>query len=382
MRTAHSVGRVLAVMLLVFGTQLALSAGILRIVSSDAEIDWSVQIEGSPIAYFSGVEVQLEPGSHRIVATAPGYQPIDGRVSISDGVVTVVTLSPERSRIVETTEEHTLTSRQKVSRLVVVSTPRARPFRIDDTSSNAPASFLIGVGQHTLRSGELELAFEIVEDMVTYLKIDAEQGRIYGFNMTETQEAAIGASSQDELFEAGYRLYGGTRGGVIESLRAAFAAAQAALTPYVPAVSFVPPDVMTAAATGVVLLLIALILVWMMYAWGRHRFGSPRAARLLVAHATSTLDELRKAKALGEEANAKRLQARLARMDHRRTRLESKLRARIAKADGVQADPAAERGERRRAARCVRRWEHALDTLQRFPQVLSPRRDDSDQRSR
>lgn len=369
MRTAHLFGRILVAILLVIGPNLAFSAGILRIASSADDIDWSVQIDGVPIVYFSGVEVQLEAGRHRLVATAPGYQPIDGNVDISDGVVTMVTLSPERSTIVETTQEQTLTSRQKVSRLVVVSSPRDRPFRIDDTSSRAPASFLLGVGQHTLRSGDLELTFEIPEDLVTYLKIDAEQGRILGFNMTETQEAAIRATSQDELFEEGYRLYGQARGGLLEPLLTAFAVAQAALTPYVPTVGFVPPDLMAASVTAAVLVLTATILLWILLLWGRHRFGSPRAARVLVARATQTLEELRKARLLGEAPTIKRLQTRFARMEQRRSRFELKLRSRIAKAASVQGDPEAKPGAKRKAARGVRRWERALDKLQRFPET-------------
>jgi hypothetical protein len=367
MRSFHVVGRILVVILLVIGPHLALSAGILRIASGADDIAWSVQIDGDPITYFSGVEVQLEAGRHRIVATAPGYQPIDGNVTISDGVVTVVTLSPERSRIVETTEEQTLTSRQKVSRLVVVSAPRDRPFRIDDTSSTAPASFLLGVGQHTLRSGDLELTFEIPEDLVTYLKIDVDQGRILGFNMTETQEAAIDASSQDELFEEGYRLYGQTRGGLLESLLAAFSVARSALAPYLPTVSFVPPDLMATVVTALALALAAAILLWILVLWGRYRFGSPRAAHVLVARAKQTAEELRKARLLAEAATIKRLEKRFARMEQRRSRFEHKLRSRIAKASGVQADPDAKPGARRKAARDVRRWQRALDRLAAFP---------------
>jgi hypothetical protein len=373
MRNAHLVGRILVVILLAVGPHLALGAGILRIASSADDIAWSVQIDGEPITYFSGVEVQLEAGRHRIVATAPGYQPIDGNVTISDGVVTVVTLSPERSRIVETTEEQTLTSRQKVSRLVVVSSPRDRPFRIDDTSSTAPASFLLGVGQHTLRSGDLELTFEIPEELVTYLKIDVDQGRILGFNMTETQEAAISASSQDELFEEGYRLYGQTRGGLLESLLGAFSVAQAALAPYVPAVSFVPPELMSAGMTGLVLALIALILLWSAVQWGRYRFGSPRAARMLVARATQTVEDLRKARLLAEASTIKRLQTRFARLEQHRSRFEVKLRSRIAKAAGVQADPEAKPAAKRTAARGTRRWERALGKLKAFPDIRQGR---------
>jgi hypothetical protein len=374
MRTPDRIGRMLTVMLLVFGLSVGWSAGILRIASSAVDVDWSVEIDGVPIVYSSGVEVQLEAGRHRIVATAPGYQPIDGSVTISDGVVTVVTLSPERSRVVETTEEQTLTSRQKVSRLVVVSAPRDRSFRIDDTSSRAPASFLLGVGQHTLRSGDLELTFDVPEDMVTYLKIDTEQGRIIGFNMTETQEAAIRASSQDELFEEGYRLYGQSRGGLLESLVVAFSVARTALQPYVPTVSFVSPDLMTSIMTGVVLALIALILVWATVQWGRFRFGSPRAARVLVARATRTVEELRKARLLDEQALVRRLQARLAHMEQRRSRFEVRLRSRIAKAAAVQADPEAQPGAKRKAARGARRWERALEKLTRFPDTQRARR--------
>lgn len=348
---------------------LALAAGILRIASSDDAVDWSVSIDGEPIGYVSGVEVQLEEGRHQIVATAPGYQPIDEAVTIRDGVVTAVTLSPQRSEIVETTEEQTLTSRQKTNRLVVVSSPSDREFRIDGQGSTAPASFLVGVGQHTLRSGELELTFEIPEDLVTYLKIDGEQGRILGFNMTPSQEAAIDAATQEEAFEEGYRLYGQTRGALERFAVSAFSRFEGAIAGYVPSLPYLRDDAVTRVAAVAILSLVALLLVWGLLALTRHRLGAPRAARKLVGRAARATKRRQSAGLMGEEETERRLAARLDRMRRRRDRFAQKLRKRVLRAQQVLESEDVPKRSVRRAKRRLRRSERALAHLQRFPDL-------------
>lgn len=356
---------------------LVLAAGILRIASSDPAIDWSVSIDGEPITYVSGLEVQLEEGSHRIVATAPGYQPIDEAVTIRDGVVTAVTLSPQRSDIVETTEEQTLTSRQKTNRLVVVSSPNDREFRIDGQSSTAPASFLVGVGQHTLRSGELELTFEIPEDLVTYLKIDAEQGRIFGFNMTASQEAAIDAATQEEAFEEGYRLYGQTRGLLERITASAFSRFETAIAGYVPSLPYLRDDVVTRIAAVTIVALVALLLAWTLLALTRYRLGAPRVARKLVGRAMRTTERMQSAAFMGEEETARRLGSRLDRLRRRRASFERKMRKRQARAQQVLESEDVPKRRARRAKRRLRGSERALAQLQRFPEVDAQDREPS-----
>lgn len=347
----------------------ASGAGILRIASTDDDIEWSVAIDGEPIAYVSRIEVQLEEGVHRLVATAPGYQPIDETVTIGDGIVTAVTLSPQRSSIVETTEEQTLTSRQKTSRLVVVSSPSDRDFRIDGQSSTAPASFLIGVGQHTLRSGELELTFEIPEDLVTYLKVDVEQGRILGFNMTPSQEAAIGASSQEEAFEEGYRLYGETRGALTAAALTAFLTFETSVAGYLPGVPFMSDDVATRVATVTILAVVTLIALWGLVAWSSYRLSAPRAARKLVGRATRTSKRMQAAAVAGGSEAEQRLRSKLNRMVRRKDRFERKLRDRVTRAEQVQETPHLSKRQQRRARVRLRRSKRALGHLQRFPTV-------------
>jgi len=133
-------------------------------------------------------------------------------------------------------------------------------------------------------------------------------------------------------------------------------------------------NVMATSATAAVLSLIAATLIWGTYLWSRYWFGAPRAAAVLVARATRTTGELRKARLINEEKTVKRLQKRLARLELRRSRFEVNLKARITKAARVQADPEAKRSAKRKAARGTRRWESALKNLEQFPDTtLSPR---------
>lgn len=195
---------------IVSGVSLAEAKGILQIKSQDASISWEVKIDGKPQSFRSGMEIRLDEGSHRITASAPGYQPIDESFSIKDGVVKIVTLTSKRSKLKETTEQESFSAQQKTSRLVIVGRPKNVSFSVDDHKTQTPASFALGVGTHRLVAGGLSETFDVLDDKVTYLRIDSSTGRIYGFSMTEAQESEIEATatSREEVFEKGYKLYG------------------------------------------------------------------------------------------------------------------------------------------------------------------------------
>ena len=196
--------------LITITTTSLFAKGILQITSADSAIQWDVKIDGKTERFRSGMELQLDEGTHRITASAPGYQTIDQSLKIRDGVVKKITLQPSRSKIVETTEQESFSAQQKTSRLVVVGRPNNISFSVDGQSSKTPASFNLGVGSHRLVAGNVSEAFQVPEDLVTYLKVDSNAAKIYGFSMTEAQESEIQstAGSREEVFEKGYRLYG------------------------------------------------------------------------------------------------------------------------------------------------------------------------------
>lgn len=205
---AHITLAVLAA--LMFITTHVFAKGILQIISADNSVQWSIQVDSKPQRFRSGMELRLNEGSHRITASAPGYQTIDQSFKIRDGVVKKITLRSSRGKIVETTEQESFSAQQKTSRLVVVGRPNNVSFSVDGQGSRTPASFNLGVGSHRLVAGSLSQTFQVSEDRVTYLKVDSNAARIYGFSMTEAQESEIQstASSREEVFEKGYKLYG------------------------------------------------------------------------------------------------------------------------------------------------------------------------------
>jgi hypothetical protein len=191
-------------------TSSALAEGILQITSSDASIEWSLWVNNEPKSFHSGMELRLEAGTYQITALAPGLQKIDQSVTIYDDKVKKILLSATAAQLVETTVRENIAAQQKVSQLVVIGKPSEVPFSLSGHRSRTPASFNIGVGSHTILAGELSEQFEVLDDRVTYLMVNLEKGKVYGFSMTEDQELQLQSTttSREEIFEKGYKLYG------------------------------------------------------------------------------------------------------------------------------------------------------------------------------
>ena len=192
---------------IIFATNQTYATGILQLTSENSSINWTVRIDDVLIEFQSGMEKELEAGSHTLSANAHGYASINLKFDITDGVVKIIEFRAIQSDIVETTEKELFTAKQKLSRLVVVGQPRNIQFSLGKIRSETPASFKVGVGENTIVCDNFSHSFTVPEDKVTYLKIDKSGNKVYGFNMTPEQESAIQASSTEEKFEEGYKLY-------------------------------------------------------------------------------------------------------------------------------------------------------------------------------
>ncbi len=200
---------IVVLMMLCF-SEVTYAKGFLQINSAPPNIQWKVDIDGKQYNYNPGVEILLEDGPHEFFATAEGYQPIDNSFTIRNGEVLQVTLTATSPQLVETTRQQTFSTRQKTARLVVVSRPENVNFSVNDHKSKTPASFTLAVGAHTMISGTISKQFNVVESKVTYLQIDSVDNALKSFRMTKDQEMEIQSTvtSQTEIFDKGFRLYG------------------------------------------------------------------------------------------------------------------------------------------------------------------------------
>ena len=339
----------------------AMADGSLQIQSQPESTRWSIRIDGKPIKYHHGVEVKLSEGEHQLHAVAPGLRPIQRRIRIDKGHVRIITLETNTT-IRETTKEASPATEQIMSLLVVVSDQRGAKFTIDGLSSHTPATFEVGTGRHSLRTEDASEIVEVAEGMTTWAKIDPSGKQITSFRMTEAQQAAIDAASQEEMFHRGYELYGREPGILGRLAGRSYAFVSSSLEPYLGSGWTLKTVSFLIVFTSSCILLLAFAL------YGKHYFGDKSKSKRLVKKKRklnlpaglrgATTDEKERRRAT---ASRDRLDRRIGRMARKVALKRKRLQQQV---QGIQDDENAAKALKK-LNRKLKRVEAAATVIQR-----------------
>ena len=145
----------------------SMRAGLGRIRLDVAPAQARIRIDGEPVARETTV-VQVDPGTHRIVATAPGYLEAESTVEVSAGGDRLVQLSLESS-------EH-------IGRLTIDVDPDAAEIRVDGRPlGTGDRTLSLAVGLHEVEAehrGDVERReVEILEDETLALTLNVRPRR-------------------------------------------------------------------------------------------------------------------------------------------------------------------------------------------------------------
>lgn len=184
--------------------------GTLQIITHDAEVAWSISIDNEDIPFSQGMEIWLEEGIHRLVASAPGYRQIDQPVRIVDGEYKQIALTADASKLIDTTGMVQFSAQPETGELIVVGITQKEVFSIDGTPSSVPASFELGTGLHIVAFGPYSWHIAVDEDRTTFVRLDVHKGKIDQFNVTADQKEGLASDSSTlpQMFDRGYALYG------------------------------------------------------------------------------------------------------------------------------------------------------------------------------